>query len=344
MLMLLLHLFLAFVLFLLVNWIGKHAVEFGYSSTTLFDDANENLALNFFIRACAPAVFIVVLSMAFVAAGYQQLRLGIVWVPVYYYLVRAFAILLLNRQRLTSWLRYLVHAIAGTAVSVAVYDLLILPNRSLFPNLETAGNELWLVIVAFFYAVSNQVSLSSSPGEKRRLGFVEDSYRKLRSRFGNFVDNQTEDDLLKLIVYSIMVYENYARPPALRQIERLMFWKKNRSTGVMQVKSPTVLSDLESVKRGTEILLNAWTRPSSADMSYNSKVRDTIVSYNPDDAYFWNVYEVMRYIATDSDKQFERAYQLASDYELVATNEFQLNGMDEIGDINRFGFRRWQLR
>jgi hypothetical protein len=71
------HLALALALFFLVNWIGKHAVDFGYTSTTLFEEPNESIALNFFIRAMSPAVFIIALSAVAVSTGYVELRLGI---------------------------------------------------------------------------------------------------------------------------------------------------------------------------------------------------------------------------------------------------------------------------
>lgn len=69
------HLVLAIILFLLVNWIGRHAIDFGYVSTSLFEEPNESVALNFFIRALSPAVFIILVSSAAVAVGRPELRL-----------------------------------------------------------------------------------------------------------------------------------------------------------------------------------------------------------------------------------------------------------------------------
>lgn len=94
------HMALAIALFFLVNWIGKHAVDFGYISTTLFEEPNESVALNFFIRALSPAVFIIIVSAIFVALDQPDLRLGIVMVALYYYIVRAVVIFIFNRQRL----------------------------------------------------------------------------------------------------------------------------------------------------------------------------------------------------------------------------------------------------
>jgi hypothetical protein len=80
---------LALLLFIIVNWIGRHAVSFGYSSTTLFEDPDESVALNFLIRTLPPAVFMVLLSAGAVASGNDELRLQSYWVAIYYYVLRA---------------------------------------------------------------------------------------------------------------------------------------------------------------------------------------------------------------------------------------------------------------
>lgn len=206
--------------------IGRHAIDFGYVSTSLFDEPNESVALNFFIRALSPAVFIILVSSGAVAAGRPDLRLGIINVVPYYYVLRALVVLLLNRHRLISWPRYVAHAVAGTAIAVLAYEYLILPNRSLIPDLKTAGNELWLALLAFLYAIANKVTLSSGPGGRRRNAFVNVHYAAARAQFGKQIDAKVSNELLKLITYSILIYEDYCRPPFIRSLERYAVWKK----------------------------------------------------------------------------------------------------------------------
>ncbi len=243
------HAVLAVALFFVVNWIGKHAVDFGYISTTLFEEPNESVALNFFIRALSPAVFIIALSAIFVALEQPGLRLGIVMVAPYYCIVRAGVIFLFNRHRLISWPRYIGHACVGIGAAVLAYRYLIVPNRSLIPNLETAGNELWLAILGFLYAVANKIPLSGGRGARRRNSFVKTHYVMARREFGDLIDGKVTDDLLKLVAYSVLVYEDYCRPPAIRAVERLAWWKQDRTTGIMQVSAKGVLSDEESVEK-----------------------------------------------------------------------------------------------
>lgn len=301
------HIALAVILFFLVNWIGEHAIDFGYRSTSLFEEPNESIALNFFIRALSPAVFIILFSSAAVAAGYPELRLGILKVVVLYYVVRAFVIFLLNRQRLINWPSFFGHALFGVAFAALAYQHLILPNRSLLPDLETAGNELWLALLAFLYAVANKITLSGSPGTRRRNTFVQSHYSEARSRFGKHIESKTSDELFQLIAYSILVYEDYCRPPAIRFLERLAVWKEKRTTGIMQVSAPKALTDVESVEAGLKILLASWEKHASEEY-LSLRVRSTISDYNKDDYYIEHVDDVMRLLAKRIDRRFDEAY------------------------------------
>lgn len=304
------HVALAFTLFFLVNWIGKHAVDFGYISTSLFEEPNESVALNFFIRALSPAVFIIVVSASFVALGQPTLRLGIVMVAPYYYLVRAAIIFVFNRHRLISWPRYVSHALVGIGAAVLAYRYLIVPNRSLIPDLETAGNELWLAMLAFLYAVANKIPLPGGPGARRRNTFVTVHYVMARREFDHIISGKVTDDVIRLIAYSVLVYEDYCRPPAIRAVERLAWWKRERTTGIMQVSAEGVLSDAESVTRGLDILVASWEKYSAEETW--QRVRSTISDYNKDEDYIGRVFEVMEILAVRAEPSFKPAYDSIS--------------------------------
>ena len=307
------HVALALLLFFLVNWIGKHAIDFGYVSTSLFEEPNESVALNFFIRALSPAVFIILVSSAAVAVDRPELRLGIINVVPFYYVLRAVVILLFNRHRLISWPRYIGHSIFGIAFAALAYNYLILPNRSLIPDLETAGNELWLALLAFLYTVANKITLSGGPGARRRNTFVNSHYVAARARFGEQIDSKVSDELIKLVAYSVLVYEDHCRPPAIRTLERLAVWKKRRTTGIMQVAADKALTDVESVNRGLDILLASWEKHSSEECLW-SRVRLSISDYNTDEDYIERVQEVMEILAKRADPSFRAAYDSIWNY------------------------------
>lgn len=301
------HLFAATFLFFTVNWIGRHAVDFGYSSMTLFEDSNESVALNFFLRAMSPAVFTIILSAIATALKHPEFRIGVFKIAIYYYVIRFIIIFLLNRQRLVSWPKFFGHAFIGIALSGIAYRYLIIPGYSLLPNIETAGNELWLAILAFLYAVANKVPMPGGPGARRRNRFVAYHYELMRRKYGSIIDNKIRSKHLKVLVYSVLIYEDYARPPAIRKIERTMFWKSKRTTGIMQVSSINSLSDEESVFEGLKRLYESW-RKHSSEQNLHARAHFTIAEYNADNDYISRVWSVAEILAIRVEPRFRQAY------------------------------------
>jgi hypothetical protein len=297
------------VLFQLVNLIGEYATDFGYRSTTLFEEPKESLALNFFIRALAPTVYIVALSAVAVATGYESFRIGVYWVVIFYYLFRAIYIVIFNLQRLVSWPRFILHSSFGLIAAWLAYKILILPNRSLLPNLDELGNEMWLAIFAFLYAAANKVQTSGGPGDRRRNAFVTNNYVQAERLYGGIINEKTSDEMLRLITYSILIFENYSRPPVVRLLERFCFWKRVRTTGIMQVSSADYLNNSDSVRLGAERLAKSWQDYGNEDAW--QRIRSTISDYNKDDVYISKVAEVMRILAYRAAPKFKIEYEAA---------------------------------
>lgn len=304
-----LHSALALALFFSVNWIGKHAVEFGYSSTTLFSDPNQSIGLNFFIKALSPAIFTVIVAAVFVSVGRPDLRIGLYKVVIIYFGIRLVAIFLLDRQVLVSWPRFFIYAFSGVAAAYLAHEKLIIPNRSLLPDLEQAGNELWLAIGAFLYAVFNQVSISEGPSARRRNQFIAKSYYFIQSKFGKIIQQSVDSDVKKLVIYSIAVYENYCRPPAIRSFERFIWWRPVKTTGLMQFSSHMILSDEQSVHLAIDRISSTFDAQLSGNEDLPSAVWNTISDYNKDENYISNVCEIMEVIAKRVDVEFLPIYK-----------------------------------
>lgn len=192
------------------------------------------------------------------------------------------------------------------AVAWLAYQNLILPNRSLLPNLDTAGNELWLAIFAFLYAATNKVTLSGGQGARRRNAFIRRNYDRSERLYGAVINERIADDKLQLITYAILIYEDHCRPPFVRFLERLCFWKQERTTGIMQVASSASLTDEESVKLGTQKLSESWQR--FAGERLYERTQSTITDYNKDSDYAGRVWEVMDILAKRTAPRFLPAY------------------------------------
>ena len=306
-LILFLHLVAAVFLFFLIKWIGQHAVDFGYSSTSLFDDGEESVALNLFVKSLLPTVFIIFLSAFAVALGHSDFRIGIPTVVYAYFLIRFAAIFFFDRARLVSWPKFVAHAGIGITLSHLAYDHLILPNLSLLPDLKTVGNELWLAIFAFLYAIANKVPLPTEPAARRKNSFIRSKMVELKRSFGDQIDQEVNDELLKLMIYSIAVAEDYARPKSVRFLERLLPHSLSKTTGIMQIRSESRLSDSESVAIAIDDLQRVWNETSTDEDQWN-RVWNVVRSHNRDEDYIYKVIDIAKIIAMRADRSFEDAY------------------------------------
>lgn len=299
------HLAASALLFFCVNWIGEHAVDFGYTSTTLFEEPNESAALNFLIKTLAPTVFIVLLSALLVTYKLDKYRILIYLVAYYYYVMRFCAIFILQKQDLISWKKFLLHSIVGILIAKIAYDNLILPKKSLIPDLNSAGNEIWLAITGFLYAVANKVPVNNGTSTRRKNAYILRNYNDIRDKFGAQIDNMAPAPELKLAIYAILIFENYARPRNIRRLEKLIFWRQ-KTTGIMQIRSNQNFSDQASVEAGVRAIVDFWNF-SEQDNEY-TRCYEAIAFHNKDNDYILKVMSIMEILALRIDPQYKETW------------------------------------
>lgn len=299
------HLAASALLFFCVNWIGEHAVDFGYTSTTLFEEPNESAALNFLIKTLAPTVFIVFLSALLITYKADNYRISIYLVACYYYAIRFFAIFALEKQELVSWKKFFLYTITGILIAKVAYDNLILPKKSLIPDLNSAGNEVWLAITGFLYAVANKVPINNGTNARRKNAYILRNYRNIKDSFGDQIENKTIATELKLAIYAILIFENYARPYNIRRLEKLIFWRQ-KTTGIMQIRSDRNFSDQASVAAGVQSIVNFW-KSSEQDSEY-ARCYDAIAFHNKDTDYISKVMSIMEILALRIDPKYKETW------------------------------------
>ena len=73
------------------------------------------------------------------------------------------------------------------------------------------------------------------------------SYAKLKLKYDE--DVVISGDNKKLVIYSIMIFNNYNKPSFFRKIDSVLFKfdNKPRKLGIMQIKSKKYINDYESI-------------------------------------------------------------------------------------------------
>lgn len=262
MIILLVHIILGIGLFFLINWIGKHSYSIGYMEISIFVKTEEAPALNFLIRVLTPIVYIIIVSTTLYHFGLDKFVCNVYLVNIYYILFRLIFNLATNRGLLLNFYRQFLYWIAIVVISYFTYEKLIKVKTNILPDFTTVANELWIIILIFIFQVANNLRFSEEATQKRKDKYLKSRYHYFKRFYGQLIKDLTKNEILESIVYAIIIYEDFNRPKIARKVENLKFslTKKPHTLGVMQVRSDRIISDIESVRLGTEKVVNAYKK------------------------------------------------------------------------------------
>lgn len=292
MLTIIVHIALAILLFFLVNWIGKHSISIGYIEITIFSQNEDSPAFNFLIRVLSPQVFLIVVASILYGFNADYLVKDIYLVNVYYIAFRLLASIALGRLLLLNWYKQILYWIAIISLSYVLYIKVIQYKKNILPDLSTLSNELWIVILVFIYQVMNNLDFSSAKAAERQEKYIHKNYDFLKKKYGSIIHSITQNEALDIIVYAILIYEDFNRPRIVRWIEYVAFFlsTKPKTLGIMQFRTNNYIGDSESVRLGTQKIFNKFqSLKQSAQWSLYENdyqvARDIIADYNGGESY-----------------------------------------------------------
>lgn len=269
-----LHIMLGILLFFTINWIGKHSYSIGYMEISIFVKQEEAPALNFLIRVLTPIVYLIVVSTILYSFCLDKFVENIYLVNIYYISFRLFFNLITNRGLLLNWGKQFLYWGAIAIVSYFVYIKVIINKVNILPDFTTIANELWIIILIFIFQLFNNIRLSQEGTIKRKNGYLKSRYNHFKKLYGTLITSICQNEAIESICYAIIIYEDFNRPKVARFIEYIKFYitKKPHTLGVMQVYTATYISDRESIRLGTQKVVDAYSK-------YLNKIEKREVSY-----------------------------------------------------------------
>ena len=247
----LVHLGLAIMMFFIVNWLGKQSTSLGYIHLSVFARDDPAPAFNFTFRVLSPSFISCLFLLHCTPSIWNRSVQNIFFIVLYYFGFRLLFNVASERWRLLNWISLGPQIVVTVVLSVISYSYLIRERNVLFPNLETIGNQAWLAIAVFLYALFNRVRVVAPRTEQRKRAYVWHRYTKFDARYGSVVRKHTSNCKLEALIFAVMILEAFNRPKLYRIVEGMLFWTGYpRSFGIMQVKAAKNVSDLQSVDLG----------------------------------------------------------------------------------------------
>ena len=328
------HFSLAILLFIIQNWIGSRSYSRGYIRFSLLDDKNEALSLNFVLKVFGPIVYLIIVVAILQYLNKPNIANNIINVIFYYLGIRVLFIFLYERASIVNWPRIIFHYASIILVSIIVYKNFINSVETLLPDFSEIKNEIWILILLFLYQIGNGVGDKQIANplyepeqaflpelKNRKKKYILKKHRIFKSKYEQTISEiSNNDDSFNLIIYAILIFENFNRPRIVRWIERV--WvrisKKNITQGIMQVSSNKVITDKESVIIGTKNLYKHYRKYLQAEYSYNT-FQKVIKRHCPDKKYVRQVLFIAKAII-DNEGGHRKYNEIFTDIK----SEFQL--------------------
>ena len=281
---------------------GSLRIHFSYGTFGFSDaDGNRSFANNFFSKAIIPTIYLAVCCAVAQALHWAYIPTFWLIFPMYWG-IRAVFLGALNRWGSI----HLPSELAAFAVSLClefvIFRGVILPllrdGLPIFIPPEELRSAVWYAILAYLAKLCWDISKERLTAEAlypeaKKAAIALSRYDKLSKKFGRYIARlikaaypQYQPDQLSFacLVYAVMIFEDFNRPPIPRTLERLLKLLRGpghpMTLGIMQITTDHIISDEESIALGIQKLLQTFLDETNFD-----PVRAAIEDYNPDQHY-----------------------------------------------------------
>ncbi len=186
--------------------------------------------------------------------------------------------------------KYLTFYIFKIILAFIINQELINKVNDVFLSGEDLKIIVWLLIIVYLYQLFKDKETNNSIVKKDTVISRENivvSFAKLKLIYDD--DIAIEKESKKLVLYAIMIFNNYKRPKLFRKFDDILFRFNNkpRKLGIMQVISKKYINDYESIDIVSKKIEKLYEK--------KNKDIDVINSYDKDNCKeICNIYEELK--------------------------------------------------
>ena len=241
------------------------------------------------IKNFLPIILIYIIIISGIIAN-KDINTNIFLVVVVDFFIRLISNLLSNDN--DDNLRFIYEYVLYIVMSLIINNVFINKVDNIFLGGESLKIVVWILIILYLYQnikiIDNPVIIEEKPIDNSKYReYIVTNYAKFKNLYNNEID--TDNSLLKNLLYAIMIYEDKKRNKYLRAIDNLFIGKINKlyKVGIMQVPSKIYLTDVESIKIVENKLIKIYNKYLIADEL--TMVNKILKDYYKDDLIVNNV-------------------------------------------------------
>lgn len=175
----LIHFGLAILLFFIMNWIGKKSISIGYMQLSVVFETDSAPAFNFIFKVLGPVVYLILCTVLFQTTGLNILVDKCYFIVIYYWAFRFFWNLVANRLKLFNWIQQILYWASSIGLALWIYSNIEKVDKIL-PDGKGLIDQMWILIIAFLYAVFNQLNIGEYRTIKRKDNYLTSRYNKFQ--------------------------------------------------------------------------------------------------------------------------------------------------------------------
>ena len=281
----------------LVSWVGNvlHSVPnggaSGYAVFTFRVDQDRSMSTNILMNILFPNIVLIFMHMFCYKEKIDVSSDQLFYYVCFYYTYRIILIcFILRRKELLSIHYEFTNLILGILVALfLVKKFLTIPEQVFIPISELV-NEFWLVIIVlvfkFVTLIFDKIFRQNTVVNENMLDeYIRNKFKKFYRKYKDNLYITKDDNRLWLLVFSIMIFENYNRGSIIRIIEKIkIHFGFTATTGIMQIRSNKNISDEESISLAFDKLKNEIVK-GNVESDDESQIEYYAEQYNPDEDY-----------------------------------------------------------
>lgn len=229
---------------------GREYVMFMFQA-----EQNKGMSTNILMNIVAPNIVLIFLSMfCYRVKGFSFGEKFLIVYVVAYYVYRAFLIcVLLNRREFFNMQYEFFNAVLGIGVACLLIKYFLCKPEEVFISISELVNEFWLVVIAVMYKLVT-IFLDKIYTQKKVVSelridtYIINRFNHFYKKYKDVIKITENDNRIWILLFSIMIFENYNRGGFKRKLERIKVRSGRYTTvGIMQVGSNVNLTDEESI-------------------------------------------------------------------------------------------------
>lgn len=279
-----------------VAWAGSvlssiSSEETRYATFTFRDDRSMPMTTNILMNVCIPNVAMIFIFMIIRKFAIPFVEPYLIWYVTAFFVFRMVLIcVLLRRKELYSPVYELGMAASGIALAYFLIHFFFAAEEAVFITASELREELWFVVLIVLYQFfkmifDKNVTQNKVLKEGQITKYIIHKFNRFLKRYQHLLDVNTQNRYICILLYAVMIFEDYNRGPVVRRLERLKLRLSGKATlGIMQLPTERVISDEESVVG----FYNWLEREAGEDTQFDRdgmRVRDLAWNYNNDNDY-----------------------------------------------------------